>query len=470
MSKAKIVVFRKQFTNPATGKRESIFFGKMTPSAAQRAKEYIDRLIVCKRLKTVPDETVQRWLMGIADEQREKLAAVGLVQGKERTTLGGFVNAFIKRRENAVKKNTIIAYKQEARKLFDYFGGDKNPETISLREAEEFAAHLRSQGYAEANIDKIFKQCRLFFNEMIKHEILQTNVFSKVKTSDKPDESRNHYISRELTQRIIDAGCPDAQWRALVALMRYGGMRCPSEVLLLRWEDVDFTGEKGFFSGMKVPAIKFRSIKTERHTGGGSRTIPMFKEIRPYLEDAWFSIPEGERRNYVIWDILPIAMRENEPMRLKKNFSKAFCGILKKLGIDPWEKLFVNLRRSCRNDLEREYPSRVVDEWMGHSEKVANAHYVQMLPGDIERAVYGNSNLCATKSSNPETSCKTPDKTPSSRVQNRVQQEQYRTILRTTQNEKPRKLQHIQQEETPRNDTNSRGGTRTRMIVMIRGF
>ncbi len=34
--------------------------------------------------------------------------------------------------------------------------------------------------------------------------------------------------------------CPDTQWRLLVALCRYGGPRCPSEHLRLRWEDIDW--------------------------------------------------------------------------------------------------------------------------------------------------------------------------------------------------------------------------------------
>ncbi|MGL6194675.1 MAG: tyrosine-type recombinase/integrase [Thermoguttaceae bacterium] len=259
-----------------------------------------------------------------------------------------------------------------------------------LNIAENFAKHLRKTGYAEATIFKVFKQVKLFFNAMLEHGLIIKNVFKKVRISDRPNEHRNHYVSRDVVERIIETGCPNAEWRAFVALMRYGGMRCPSEVLLLRWSDVDFTCEKGFFDGQKKPAIKFRSIKTEHLKGGAYRVIPIFQELRPYLEEAWEAIPSGEGREYVIWDMLPIGSRQNEARRLKKNFGKAFTGILKKLNIEVWDKLFVNLRRSCRNDLERlGYPTRVLNEWMGHSEKVANAHYVQMLPEDIDRCQGG---------------------------------------------------------------------------------
>ena len=36
---------------------------------------------------------------------------------------------------------------------------------------------------------------------------------------------------------ILEA-CPDQEWRTLFALVRYGGLRCPSEVLKLKWSDI----------------------------------------------------------------------------------------------------------------------------------------------------------------------------------------------------------------------------------------
>ncbi|MGL6225191.1 MAG: tyrosine-type recombinase/integrase [Thermoguttaceae bacterium] len=303
-------------------------------------------------------------------------------------SLHGIIEEFIKRSEGRVKARTLVSYRQEAEKLYSWFGQDRNPETITAMDAENFAAHLRGQGFAESTIHKIFRQTKLFFNDMVEKELVGKNVFSKIRLSNKPNEERNVYVSRELIDRIIDAGCPSAEWRVFVALMRYGGMRCPSEVLLLRWSDVDFTGEKGFWGGLKKPAIKFRSIKTEHHQGGAYRVIPMFKELRPYLEDLYESIPDDEGRKYVIWSMLPKSSRSDEGKRAKKNFSKAFRLILEKLNIEAWPKLFANLRRSCRNDLERSgLPIRVINEWLGHSEKVANAHYVQTLPADIDWAI-----------------------------------------------------------------------------------
>ena len=75
--------------------------------------------------------------------------------------------------------------------------------------------------------------------------------------------SRFYFITREEAQKVLDA-CPDAQWRLLFALSRFGGLRCPSEHLGLRWGDVDWERNR----------ITVHSPKTEHHEGGESRQIP----------------------------------------------------------------------------------------------------------------------------------------------------------------------------------------------------
>jgi integrase len=46
------------------------------------------------------------------------------------------------------------------------------------------------------------------------------------------------FVTREEAHAVMDA-CPDAEWRLLFALSRFGGLRCPSEHIALRWADVD---------------------------------------------------------------------------------------------------------------------------------------------------------------------------------------------------------------------------------------
>jgi integrase len=62
----------------------------------------------------------------------------------------------------------------------------------------------------------------------------------------------------------------------IFALSRYGGLRCPSEHLALTWGDVNWDRDR----------FTVRSPKTEHHEGHEERIVPLFPELRPYLQAA----------------------------------------------------------------------------------------------------------------------------------------------------------------------------------------
>lgn len=97
-----------------------------------------------------------------------------------------------------------------------------------------------------------------------------------------PDRQR--FVTRDESAKILDA-CPSCDWRAIVALARFGGLRCPSEVLSLRLEDVDWERER----------IRVTSPRTEHQPGKDSRMIALFPELRPILLDATFPCAPPKR-------------------------------------------------------------------------------------------------------------------------------------------------------------------------------
>jgi integrase len=62
---------------------------------------------------------------------------------------------------------------------------------------------------------------------------------------------------------------PDVEWRLIIALSRYAGLRIPSELLSLRWNDVDLPGGR----------MTIRSSKTEHHKGGGIRICSLTSQV-----------------------------------------------------------------------------------------------------------------------------------------------------------------------------------------------
>ncbi len=57
--------------------------------------------------------------------------------------------------------------------------------------------------------------------------------------------------------------------------------------------------------------------------------------------------------------------------------------ITMKHGVEPWPKLFQNLRRSCEKEWAMEYPQYAVSKWIGHSISVSGKHSANAVPDEL---------------------------------------------------------------------------------------
>jgi Phage integrase family len=176
------------------------------------------------------------------------------------------------------------------------------------------------------------------------------------------------FVTREDAAKVL-AACPDAQWRLLFALSRYGGLRCPSEHLGLKWGDVDWGDGTG-----KGARITIRSPKTEHHEGGDHRVIPLFPELRPYLQQAFDEAEPGSEF------VITRYRGTNANLRTQLN------RIIGRAKVKPWPKLFQNLRSTRQTELAEKYPIHVVCKWIGNSRTVAQDHYLQVTDTHFDSA------------------------------------------------------------------------------------
>lgn len=187
-----------------------------------------------------------------------------------------------------------------------------------------------------------------------------------------------YFVKREEITRAFDA-CPDAQWRLIFALSRYAGMRCPSEHLRLRWCDVDWGNNR----------IHITSPKTEHHVGGESRVAPLFPELRPFLRDCFEQAADGDE--FVI-------TRYREATQ---NLGTQAKRIIRQAGLNPWPKLFQNLRSTRETELAEDYPMHVVCAWIWNSQPIAAKHYLQVTDAHFSRAVEETESSTAPALQNP---------------------------------------------------------------------
>ncbi|WP_437188499.1 tyrosine-type recombinase/integrase [Planctomicrobium sp. SH668] len=183
---------------------------------------------------------------------------------------------------------------------------------------------------------------------------------------------RQRFIRRDEFFQLMDA-CPNHHWRTIVALCRYGGLRCPTEVLSLRLDDINWeTGR------MSVSAPKM-----ERHSEKAVRTVPLFPELKPFLEESFELATDGAV--YVVDERFRKAAQGPNGW-LNANLRTTFLKIIKRAGLVPWPRPFQNLRSSRETELVEQFPIQVVTDWLGNSPKIAMKHYLQTTDAHFEKA------------------------------------------------------------------------------------
>ena len=112
----------------------------------------------------------------------------------------------------------------------------------------------------------------------------------------------------------------------------------------------------------------------------------MFAELRPFLEEA-LELAKPGRTHVVGGDHLAKVQGVNGWRNC--NLRTAFRKLVKRAGLEPWPRLFHNLRSSRETELLESFPVHVVALWMGHDAEVSLKHYAQTTEGYFDRVIGG---------------------------------------------------------------------------------
>ena len=346
------------------GKRKTIYAGKMEPREANRLCEKVEELARIKNRngRIEESEDLCKWLSKIIGTKlHDKLVNIGLVEPVGNTQLEAFIDAYIAMRTD-LKGSSVQTMKSAKNRIVGIWGATKEIQSITKANVVELRASLLSK-LSSATVARTMKHGRQFLEHAVDSNLIIKNPFAKMKMGGQKNPSRLSFIDRETSQKVLDA-CPNLQWRLIFSLARFGGLRIPSELVGLKWDDVLWDQKK-----IRVP-----SPKTEHIEGKGHRWIPLFPEITEPLERAWEEAKEGEQ--FIFPRTITGAV----------NLRKGLTSIIKKAGLSPWPKLFQNLRASRETELCQNHPLHVVAAWIGNSPTIAIGHYLQTIDPDWEKA------------------------------------------------------------------------------------
>ena len=386
ISKDKNGTKRVQFYG-ADKKQVCIHLGNVPMKVAQTVKVHVEKLLAAQTMKTSVCPETARWLTEIPDELHQKFVRKGFVPPRKVVgTLGEMIPNIIKDKSVDAKPTTIAVWGQAEESLYRYFGKDRQVNKITEVEAKEFNVWLAKKGRLKdsgslkpSTVYKRIQHVIAFFHILVEEGAVTKNPFAKLAKKPAVDDARNKYVDEETILKIMEYA-PSAEWRLIIALWRFAGLRAASEVLMLKWEDVLWD--------QKV--IMVSSPKTEHHRGKAVRKIPFFPHIEECLTAAFEQAEEGAV--YVVEKHAPLYLRgkkERTYIAGQGNLGTMFKKIMRRAGIAPWKKLLHNLRASFETDLLNgkygKFGLHTIATWLGHSVKVMLEHYGRIQQSDYDQ-------------------------------------------------------------------------------------
>ncbi|MEZ6119147.1 MAG: phage integrase SAM-like domain-containing protein [Pirellulaceae bacterium] len=344
------VSYRISWTD-GNNKRQRIRLSRIRKQDADQIASKIQAVSSCQIAGIPLDPSLARWVGGLGADLRSKLERAGLIEARPideepavstepEPTFIEFIDAFIKNRKDAAQ-STKDNWNGCKAKLESFFGSTILLREIDRGDADDWRQSMVNAGLAKATISKNVKICKQFAKAAVRKGFADENPFHELVAGGEKNTERQEFIDRNRIQQVIDAA-PNDQWKLIIALSRYGGLRCPSETLGLRWEHINWEKDR------------FTVFENKTKT----RVVPIFPELRPYLEKLFFN-DEQDDSGFVI-----------TLYRSKKaNLRTQLLRIIAKAGVPTWPRLFHNLRASRETELSAEHPIHVVCAWLGNSEK-----------------------------------------------------------------------------------------------------
>ena len=419
--------------------RRAIRLGKVSTRFADEVLRRVEQLVAHAIQGTGHKDDLSSWIASLPPVIHERFVKAGLVAPRMKAAapiLDEVIEEFL--RLAVAKPATIKIYQQTASSLRIFFGGETILAAITYQRALEWRRWLSEphpilvgrarrrvvRPLAHATQAKRLEVARQIFKEATRWGMIAENPFDGVKGGSKENAARMFYVSREATAAILER-CSTPDWRAIVGLCRYAGLRCPSELIGLRWADVDWNRN----------LLHVRSVKTEHHGAAhAERHVPIGDELREILEGC-FSVAEDRRAG-----IVPSVTDGTANLRTE------FSRIVARTGLEVWPRLFQNLRSSCETDWLTRYPGRIkaIASWMGHSPAIAMKHYAQILPEHVDgatAAAVGEPGKCAALQSGAlilGKAAQNPAQQPAAKGRNRPQARKPETCISRENEGSPR--------------------------------
>lgn len=344
---------RVEFSIGKNQPRKTLYLGRVTAREAAAFAARVEQLLTDHTLHRPHEPELCAWLNGLDARMLTRLQGFGLVEpgvGLLDTTLDDLLQRFAS--AHAMAPQTATFYGHTARNLREFFGAGRLLRSITPAECDRWRVWLtETERLAAATTGRRVVAAKTIFRSAVRWGLLGTNAMDGVRGASQANPSRMRFVDRATVVKILDA-TTDRELRAVICLSRYGALRVPSEVLDLRWCDIDWSA-----GTLRVVAQKT----------GAARVVPLFPEVEAALLELF-----NDAEPSVEW----VCPRHRAGCR---NMRRELERLIDRTGVPRWPRLYHNMRSSRATELLRQFDLATVARWLGHTVAVLSQHYAQTI-------------------------------------------------------------------------------------------
>ena len=312
-----------------------------------------------KRERGVPlslTPTQEKQLQTLNPIWKEKLKKFGIQFQEEdlkRYQLSEVINDYLKVKQ--LTDDTDLnkrKYELTGKRLILCFGKTKDVRELNQADGFKYQNFLveKFNQRRDGTARRLCGYAHTIFKNAVKNGLLSISPFDDVPKNALPNPSRWFEITPEITQRIWNV-INNEEDRVRFVCLRFLGLRCPSELNLLKWNHFDF----------QTKMVKIHSPKLKK-TNKFIRYMPFDNpNVYPVIKKAY-----ANRKNCYDNIVKPISQK------CLRQRVEAWLGAA---GLNLWPNLISNFRKTAVTEASREMPSQSVNAYFGHTEEVSQKHY-----------------------------------------------------------------------------------------------
>lgn len=375
---------------------------------AEFARQMMTRLIESRRTN-LPDAEATAWAMELESGLYDRLVAWGLMEPKQqRWTLDDLLTRFMDS-QAGTDKATVNKFIQVRANLLGYFGSDRELQSITYDDAEQFRTWLATEPlnergkkqpvpYSEATVNRRTNIVKQIFAYGIRIGMLVRSPMEFLVGGESVNENRWEYVAVERIMKVVHH-CANAQNRAIITLIRFCGLRGASELFDLTWSDIHFS------SGDSPCRILVHGKKNQRHQKGTRWVQPIHPVVEECLAELFERAREGESR------VFPLMTRRSNPGVVVEREINRTPGVI------PWQVPLYNLRKSFCCDMfglctDPKFYEYVCD----HSYTTAMKHYQILHPDRLQKGFESLHRAIQQENGTPSAAPPTPSQSASPKL------------------------------------------------------